>query len=157
MEETMKKIGRGMSIRMGIAMSFFLSLTGTLTSGHFTVPGFLISFAVSTIISLAIGFIIPMGKVTMKAAKNAGLQPGTMPEKLLSSLISDLIYTPVMTFVMVLLAYMNIMRQSGGQAQVNFLGMFLPSLLICMVVGYVLIFILTPIFMNSLRKKYMQE
>ncbi|SDB67800.1 hypothetical protein [Butyrivibrio sp. INlla16] len=52
MEEQMRKIGRQMAIRMGILMSLALSLVGTLTSGHFTVPGFIISFVLSTIISL---------------------------------------------------------------------------------------------------------
>jgi hypothetical protein len=154
MEEMMKKIGRGMSICMGLTMSFCLSLVGTLTSGHFTVPGFIISFIVSTIISLIIGFLIPMGKVTNALSGKLGLKQGTLPEKLFSSLISNLIYTPIMTFCMVFLAYQMAMKQSGGMAQLNFLGMFLPSLIICFIVGYVLILIFQPLFFKMLMAKY---
>ena len=64
MDEKMKVIGRKMSIRMGILMSFSLALVGTLTSGHFTPVGFVISFFVSTVVSLVIGFVVPVGKLS---------------------------------------------------------------------------------------------
>ena len=47
-EKAMKKTGMKMSLCMGITLSFFLSLTGTVTSGHFSVSGWLISFVIST-------------------------------------------------------------------------------------------------------------
>ena len=153
MEEQMKKIGRQMAIRMGLLMSFCLALTGTLSSGHFTPIGFLLSFVVSAIISICIGFIVPIGKVTTGACVKAGLKPGTLPGRLFESLISNLIYTPLMTFIMVFLAYTMAMKQSGGMAQLSFIGMFLPSLLLCFVVGYILIFIFQPLFMKQLMKK----
>ena len=53
-QNTMKKIGREMSILMSIAVSLTLSLCGTLLSGHFTIGGFLLSFAVSLAISLVL-------------------------------------------------------------------------------------------------------
>ncbi len=154
MEENMKKISRGMGIRMGLVMSFFLSLTGTLTSGHFTFPGFIISFIVSAIVSILIGFFIPIAKVTVTASEKLGLKRGSLTEKLFMSLISNIIYTPLMTFIMICLAYRIVMIQSGGRAPVSIMGMYLPSLVICFVVGYVLIFIFTPIFMGQLMKKY---
>ena len=154
MEEKMKKIGRGMNIRMGLLMIFCLSLIGTLFSGHFTMPGFILSFIVSTIISMIIGFVIPMGKVTNSLAGKLGLKQGTLPERLFSSLISNLIYTPLMTFCMVFLAYQMAMKQSGGMAQLNLLSMFLPSLLICFIAGYILIFIFQPLFFKILMARY---
>lgn len=154
MEEKMRIIGRAMSIRMGLLMSFCLSLVGTLTSGHFTIPGFIISFIVSTVISMIIGFLIPMGKVTNALSGKLGLRQGTIQERLFSSLISNLIYTPIMTFCMVFLAYQMAMKQSGGMAQLNFPGMFFSSLLICFIVGYVLIFIFQPLFFKMLMAKY---
>ena len=154
MEEMMMKVGRAMSIRMGIAMSFCLSLVGTLTSGHFTPVGFLISFVISSIISLLIGFIIPMGKVSEGARMKAKLERGSIPARLLETFISDLIYTPIITLAMVFFAYRMVIKQSGGMAQPNFWGMFLPSLCICFVVGFILIFIVQPIFMKSVMKKY---
>ena len=137
MNEQMRKIGRSMSIKMGVTMSFCLSLIGMGTSGHFTVPGFLISFVVSTILSLIIGFVVPMGKISASACKSLGLKPGTLPARCIESIISDLIYTPIMTLVMVGLAYTMAMRMSGGKAQLSFAGMFFPSLVICFLAGLV--------------------
>ncbi len=154
MNEQMKNIGREMGIRMGILMSFCLALTGTLSSGHFTPVGFIFSFIVSAIISILIGFVVPVGKITGDVCRKAGFEQGTIKERLLSSLISNLIYTPLMTFVMVLLAYTMVMKQSGGMAQLSFLPMFLHSLVICFIVGYILIFIFQPLFMKQLLKKY---
>ncbi len=153
MNEQMRKIGRQMALRMGLLMSFCLSLTGTLSSGHFTPIGFLMSFVVSSVISICIGFIIPIGKVTTGACLKAGLKPETLPGRLFESLISNLIYTPLMTFVMVFLAYSVAMKQSGGMAQLSFVNMFIPSLVICFIVGYVLIFIFQPLFMKQIMKK----
>ncbi|MCR5033341.1 MAG: hypothetical protein K6A92_10840 [Lachnospiraceae bacterium] len=151
-EENMKKIGRQMAIRMGILMSFSLSLIGTLTSGHFTIPGFLISFAVSTVVSIGIGFVIPVGKISMDLCRKWKLQPGTVGHRCAESMISNVIYTPLMTLIMVFLAYQGAMRSSGGQAQIVFLPMFLKSLLICFVAGFMIIFSCMPVFRSSLMK-----
>ena len=141
--QMMKKIGRRMSILMGVSLSFCLSLLGNLTSGHFTLPGFLISFAVSTLISLIIGFLVPMKKVGDSLANALHLKPRSLPAHCAESFMSDLIYTPVITLAMVALAWK--MATSHG-AQMPFLPMFLHSLVLSMIVGYVLIFILMPVF-----------
>ena len=141
--QMMKKIGRRMSILMGVSLSFCLSLLGNLTSGHFTLPGFLISFAVSTLISLIIGFLVPMKKVGDSLANALHLKPRSLPAHCAESFVSDLIYTPVITLAMVALAWK--MATSHG-AQMPFLPMFLHSLVLSMIVGYVLIFILMPVF-----------
>ena len=154
MENKMRLVGRDMSIKMGITMSLCLSLIGTATSGHFTIPGFLISFVVSTIISLIIGFVIPMGKIGNALLNKFGLIRGTLPARCLETFVSDLIYTPIMTFVMVFLAYQMAMKQSGGMAGLNFGKMFLGSLIICFIAGFVIIFIIQPIFMRQTMKKY---
>ena len=113
MEEQMRKIGRQMAIRMGILMSLCLSLVGTLTSGHFTVPGFIISFVLSSILSLIIGFVIPIGKVTSGLCEKMKLKRGSIGARIFESVMSDAIYTPIMTLAMVALAYNVAMRQSG--------------------------------------------
>lgn len=154
MGENMKKIGMGMNIRMALMMSFCLSLIGTLTSGHFTIPGFIISFLISTVISLLIGFIVPIPKANAAMGRKFHLQQGTIKARLAESLVSNLIYTPLMTFVMVLFAYLMTMKQSGGMAELSFGPMFLKSLIICFIAGYVLIFIFQPLFLKSLLKKY---
>ncbi|MBR6273944.1 MAG: hypothetical protein IKR27_02900, partial [Lachnospiraceae bacterium] len=95
-QKAMKGIMIKMSLLMGVTLSFFLSLTGLLSSGHFTVPGFIVSFIVSTIISILIGIFIPVRKLGEKASAGKKGFAKTCVE----SLVSDLIYTPVMTLVM---------------------------------------------------------
>lgn len=146
----MKKISMEMSILMGVTLSFFLSLTGNLTSGHFTVAGFLVSFVISLIISLIIGFLVPMKKVTDYLDGKLGLKPGKLSTRLFETLISDLIYTPVITFAMVTMAY----KQATSQgAPLKYLPMLGRSELISMIVGYVLIFIFMPLFMKWVLKR----
>ncbi len=154
MERKMRCINRDMAVFMGLTMSLFLSLTGTLSSGHFTVVAFIMSFFGSTILSIFIGFIVPVGKISMNVDRKLGLQPNGLKARFLNSFISDLIYTPIMTLGMVVFAYMMAKKNSGGKADLSFLPMFLKSLAICFAVGYVLIFIFQPMFMNMLFKKY---
>ncbi len=154
MEEQMRKIGREMSVRMGLTMSFVMALVGTLTSGHFTFVGFLISFVCSAIIALAMGFIIPIGKITNDLTVKKGMKPGKLCTRCVEALISNLIYTPVITLAMVGMAYYMAMKQSGVMAQLSFVPMFLHSLVICFVVGFILIFLIQPLFFKSLMKKY---
>ena len=154
MEEKMKKISREMGIRMGIVMSFFLSLTGTLISGHVSIFRILINFIISTVISLLIGLVVPMGRITEAAATALKLRRGSVAEKLVNCFISDLFYTPLITFIMVFIGYKVAMIQSGGKAQLNFLAMFLPPLIICLIMGFALIYFFQPRFMKQLLKKY---
>ena len=150
--DAMKRVGRSMSICMAITLSLFLSLTGNLVgmvqSGRFDTIGFILGFIISTIVSLIIGFLVPMGRIHAWVLKKNG--PGLMG-RYIESLISDFIYTPLMTTLMVTMAY--IMARSHGQKP-PFLGMYLPSLGISMVVGYLLIFFFQPFYMKMLMKKY---
>ncbi len=148
-DRIMRSIGLKMSIFMGITMSFFLSLIGTGTSGHFSIPAWFLSFLISTVISLLIGFIVPMKKVNDQITSKLGLHPGQFSTRLVETLISDLIYTPLITFCMVFFAYK--MAVSHG-AQLSFLPMFLSSLVICLVAGFLLIFIFTPFYMALITK-----
>ncbi|MBR1763791.1 MAG: hypothetical protein IJ746_00170 [Ruminococcus sp.] len=146
----MKKIGMQVSILMSLTLSFCLSLSGNLLSGKFTVPGFLISFAASTVISLVIGLLVPMKRVGDAAVSKAGLKEHSLPARCLESLISDLIYTPFITLVMVFLAYKNATRHG---ADLSFLPMFGKSLLSSMVIGFVLIFIFQPLYVKLVLKR----
>lgn len=155
--KVMKKIGIGMSFLMGIVLSFFLSLVGTLSGGHFTIPSWLISFLISFVISIIIGLLVPMKPVLDKADAKAGLKPGTLPARFFESLISDLIYTPIISLCMVSFAYFQVKRAAAFVPDMvvpPFLPMFLKSLLLTMAVGYVLIFIFQPLFMKMFMKKY---
>ena len=152
MEERMRIISRKMAVRMGLLMSFCLALTGTVTSGHFTVPGFLISFVLSLLISLVIGFIVPVGRISGAFSAGLGLERGSLGARIAESFISDLIYTPVITLAMTFFAYRMAMRASDGMADNPYVPMFLSSLVICFVVGFVLIFIFQPLFLKMLMK-----
>ena len=154
MRKKMKWIGRQMAVRMAVVMSFFLSIVGMGSSGHFSPVGFLISFVISILISLLIGLIVPVGMLTNGASRALKLKPDSLPGRLLGSFISNTIYTPIMTCVMVYLAYNNVMRESGQMAEVTYGKMLLGSLPVCYIVGFVLCFIFTPLFMNKLMKKW---
>ena len=162
MEQKMKQVGRQMSLYMGLVMSACLSVVGVLTgnignlaAGRIGVPqlivSVLISFAISFAISLLIGFLVPIHKVSASVAKN--MKPG-IGRRCLETLVSDLIYTPVITLAMTAFAYMQVMRASGGKAPLSYGPMFSSSLAICMVVGFILIYIFTPILLKRTMNKY---
>ena len=143
----MKKIGRQMSLLMGVTLSFCLTLFNMLRSGQFTVPGFLISFLVATVISLVIGFLVPMKKVGDAAVEKLGLQPRTLKARLIETLISDLIYTPIITVVMIFMA------RSHMDTKPPLAPMLIGSLVISLLVGFVLIFFLMPLYLKLVMKK----
>lgn len=146
----MKKVGMKMSLLMAVSLSFCLSLLGNLTSGHFTVPGFLSSFVISFLISLVIGFLVPMKKTGDAVIEKAHLTPHTLPARALEALVSDLIYTPFITLCMTALAHHTAV--SHGQTMPPLLFMFLKSLILSMIVGYVLIFLVSPVFLKIAMK-----
>lgn len=141
----MKRIGHRISIMMGITLSLCLSLVAHLfLADEFKFGAFLLSFAISLTISLIIGFLIPMKKVNDSVDRKLGLKPYSIGARLIESFVSDLIYTPIITVVMTTISYF--IATSNG-ADIPFGPMFLKSLLVCFLVGYVLIFIFMPLFM----------
>ena len=147
--KAMKSAGRRISLCMGVTLSFCLSLIGTLMGGHFSPAGWLISFLVSLVISIIIGFTVPMGKISQSVRAKHG---DTIKARLIDSLYSDLIFTPIITILMNIGAYVMAMKMSGGQAEMNLPMMIITSLIVCMVVGYIIIFIVQPIFMKIFIK-----
>lgn len=95
-----------MGIKMGLTMSFVLSLIGNLTSGHFSVVGWLISFVMSSLISVfVLGTIFPMKKISDGLCRAFKLTPNKIPARIVSSLVSAIIYTTILTTTMVTVAY----------------------------------------------------
>lgn len=139
------------SVCMGITLSFFLSLSGVLLSGHFTPAAWLISFVISALISLVIGFCVPMKPLLDKITGK--MKPLAISTKCLEALVSDLIYTPVITLAMVAFAWMGIKRNAPPAALPPFLPMFLHSLAAEMVIGFVLILIFMPLFMALVLRR----
>lgn len=152
MEKNMRAVGIKMNILMGFSMSVILSLVGTLTGGHFSVPSWLVSFGISLIISLAIGFLVPVKKLGDMACKKCNVEEKSFKGNLVSSVISDLIYTPIITIIMVVIMLNNAAKHAPAGA-VPPVGRVLPgSLLICLIVGYIVIVILQPLFLKMLLK-----
>ena len=147
----MRKIGIQMSICMGMTLSFCLALLGNLLGGHFSLPGFLISFALSTVVSLVIGFLVPMQKVGGAACRKAGIAERSPKGNALTSLISDVIYTPFITLCNVILGYRNAVQHAAETPP--FIAMFLKSLLISLAAAYVLLYVLTPLFLKAILKR----
>lgn len=143
----MQKIGRSMSIAMGVTLSFLLSLTGCLMSGHFSLPGFLLSFLASTAVSLLIGFFVPMKPLTDSLCRS--MPQNSLKRRCAEALIADLLYTPVISVLMTVLAYFNARRHGGSMP---FLPVLLKTLFISLAVGYVLIFVLTPLFLRMILR-----
>lgn len=150
----MRKVGMFVSICMGVTMSFFLSLIGTALSGHFSIAGWLIGFLISTAVSLLIGFIVPMKKVTEGASRALKLKPHSLIARCVESLVSDLIYTPIMTLVMVFYSYRNAISHGAPAESLNFGKMILGSIWMCLAAGFLLVFILMPLFVKMAMKKY---
>lgn len=153
MKKEMRKKGLIINALMGCAMSFTLSLVGTCLSGHFTLPTWLLSFAISLIISLIIGFCLPIKNIGDWFCGLFKTSPQSFKGTLLSAIPSDIIYTPIITVVME--AFMlNMAAKHAPVGAVPPLIRVLPkSLAVCLVVGYVAIIIFQPLFVKFVIKK----
>ena len=157
-----RKIGIKMSILMGVSLSFSLSLIGFLSSGHFSLIPWLVSFVSSTVLSLLIGFCLPVRKMAEVLCKKFNLKERSLSSLLLDSMVSDIFYTPLITLLMVFIAFSGAKKSiamaiaNGAAAdslpQIQFLPMFLHSLVISMIAGYILIFVLQPLFLKILTR-----
>ncbi len=142
---SMKQAALKMSIMMGLAMSFTLTLTGLVSAGQFTLRSFLLNFIISFTISFVLGQIIPIRKITTSVMDKMQLKPGTLKARLMEALISDVSYTPIMTFIMVFIAH----RQATAHgARMPFGPMLLKSECISLVAAFIMIFLLSPILMK---------
>jgi len=156
-EKQMRKIGLKISFSMALLMSFGLSLTGNLMAERppempiiASVIGFLECFALSFVISFAIGIFVPIPKVNAALARKFHLQPRTPKAHFVESLASNLIYTPLITTAMVCFVYFTMMP-AGHKPP--FLPMFIHSQVICLVVAQVLIMLFVPIIMKLVIPK----
>ena len=173
MQQQIKKAGLKMSILMGVTLSLYMSLYNNFNSGNFSFPMLLISFAVSLVISILIGVVVPMPKISRALAQKMKPGPGL---RAVEALISDAIYTPVLTFFMILVvrilapvlagkgaeraalaggapAAQAAAVAAGTAAEVKasfppFAIMFIGSFLICYALGFFIIYALQPVFMK---------
>ncbi len=137
-------------IFLGISLSVVLSLVGILLAtrqnGRFSITGWLITLVASIIVSLALGFIIPMDRAAKGTSKACKLKPGGIPARLVETLVMDIIYTPVVNFLMVFISRQKAIS-NGAPPQTLHLGkMFLLSFPGVFVTGYIFIFVFLPLF-----------
>lgn len=147
-QKTLRRIGIIMNILMGFSLSLGLSLIGNACSGHFSIQQWLVSFAASFLLSLVIGFCIPVRKIAGAACKTLDFVPFSAESHAMDSLVSDIFYTPLITLLMIYLAYRGAVSHG---APVSFLPMFVESLVISMLAGFVLIYVLQPVFLRLLE------
>lgn len=148
----MRAIGIKMNFMMGLSMSILLSLVGTLLGGHFTVPSWLFSLGISFVISIVIGFAVPIKKLGDGLCEKCKTNPMSFKGTLISAIVSDLIYTPIITIVMVVLM-LNLAAKHAPAGAVPPVSKVLPmSLVVCLIVGYIAIIIFQPLFMKMLLK-----
>lgn len=138
-----------MGLLMGFSMSFVLTLVGLSSAGKLTLPGFLLSFTVSFLISLLAGKIVPAKRIAAEWTRKLNLEPGSLKARLLDALVTDLAYSPFMTLVMVSIAYF---QATSHGAKIPFIPMLLKSELISFAVAFVLGFVLPPLFVKILMK-----
>ncbi|MBP1591011.1 MAG: hypothetical protein ILP22_03110, partial [Oscillospiraceae bacterium] len=113
----------------------------------------IISFILSTIISIIIGLVIPMRKIEGGIVKAVGLKERSIPANIISSLISDIIYTPIITLAMICLARKMAMKASNGHAELPpFIVMYLGSLALSFVIAFIIILIVPPLYMKLVMK-----
>lgn len=153
MDNKMRAIGMKMSFLMGLTMSIILSLTGTLSSGHFTVLSWLISFGISFVISIIIGFIVPIKKVGDIVCNKVGVSPESMKGNLVSGMVSNLIYTPFITIVMVIVMVGNAAKHAPAGAVPPVSRVLPGSLIISLIIGYIVIIIVQPLYLKLLIRK----
>ncbi len=144
----MKRIGMRMGLLMGASIGFVNSLIGNLSSGRFTVSGFLISFLISFAVSQILGRIVPVRKISEQCLKKANARPGT--GRVIEALVTTFVYSPIMTFVMILFAYL---RARSHGVQLPFGPMLLRSECISIVSSFILSYLLSPIYLKLLTKQ----
>lgn len=150
----MKKVMIGMNLLMGLTMSFVLSLVGTAMGmkDKFNVTSWLMSFGISFVISLIIGFAVPVKKAGDAFCAKCNANPQSMKGNLLSSLISNVIYTPMITIIMVVVMLTNAAKHAAVGEVPPIPVVIIPSLIVSLLVGQVVIMISTPLYLKLLTK-----
>ena len=110
----------------------------------------LIPFVVSLIISLLIGFAVPIKKVGDAFCVKCNADPQSMKGNLLSGIVSDIIYTPIITVIMVIVMLKNAAKHAPAGAVPPISRVLPVSLIVCLIVGYIVIIAVQPLFIKML-------
>lgn len=153
-----RKIGRFMTVAMGITVSIVLSAFGVISSGHFSVPMLLLSMVISIVLALIIGFLLPVQPVKMALTKNI---KNNFLRMLVGNVITNLFYVLIITTVLVFVMNgmaAHIMDMNNVPASVprpNALKVLPSRLLESYIVSFVVTFLLEPLYLMIAKKKYL--
>lgn len=98
MGEERAKITRFMGIVMSVTISTILGTFGTIMSGHFSIPIWLISLLASNILGLVITFAIPVRRLSEKISEQ---MINGFFKLLVDALITNVVYATIITACMV--------------------------------------------------------
>lgn len=93
-----------MTLAMGITLSFVMGTHGVVASGHFTIPMWLLSLALSIPLALAIGFLIPIRKMNQALTKKI---ENKIAKVLVSAVVTNLFYVGIITTVLTIVMIGN--------------------------------------------------
>ena len=139
-------------IGMGVMLSFCLSLTGTLTSGHFAVASLLQSFGLSLIVSLIFSLLLPFESIYDMVHERFNADNLAMARYIVVSCIIVIIYVPSITFLMIVFAYFRISAYSPDR-NLSLSTMYLSMLCPCLLIGFVIVLLFLPIYTKLKEKK----
>lgn len=157
---SMRKIGIFMNIAMGLTVSAILSAHGVISSGHATPKILVLSYAISAVVALCIGFFIPIRMINEKVTGNIKAKPvKILAANVITNLFYVLIITSLLTTLMITLAkhQMNINHVPESVPRPSVLKALPRSLASSYLISYVVTLILEPIYLNFAKKKYMPK
>lgn len=152
--EKMKKIGRKMSLYMGITMSFSLTVIGLYQADDLTLGNVIFNSVISFSIMRIINLFFDSGAVAIGFLKERSIEPDSLKGRVFMALIISLINSPAMTFVMVTIGYL---KSRNTEAEFPYLPILFRSMAISTVCAFILCLIFTPIFGKILVRKKEDE
>ena len=144
-EEVFRKVGMIMSV----LMSLTLTVVGLLSAGHFTIPGFLISFVVGLVISFLIRKHISISNILADFYKKSKIKPNSLKGNIIEAIIIDLLHSPLICTINICFAYFN--ATSHG-ARISFLPMWSKALLMSILCSFIMTLIMKPIVIKLVMK-----
>lgn len=153
-----KKIGRFISLTMGPFVSLCMGTQGVLLSGHFSVPAWILSVAVSVTLAVCIGLFVPVkrfSKGISSRIRNRILS--VLADNALTNIVYTIIIATAVPSLMVVLA--RIQMDSAGVPPSVPRPSILAALPHSWISGFILAMLLTlvlePVFVRIARKKYL--
>ncbi|MCF0223540.1 MAG: hypothetical protein HUK20_04660 [Fibrobacter sp.] len=138
-------------------MSFWLSLTSVLMSGHFTFGQWMLSFVLSSLTSFVIGFAFPVRKWSGQLCSKWNISTKSFKGLMVITTLSDLIYTPIITTIMVVTMLTHAAKYAPPGAVPPIPQVLVPSLFFSLAIGFVIIAIAHPLILKFLQKKFKQD